>query len=86
MAVLTGNFCSQTFRVVLYLGLTVLPVIVKTVSFHSEWQRKLVEGVRLLTYTPEVSVLKLGQKTLYPEFLSGFPQYSKTNTDVVTSN
>lgn len=59
----------------LYLGLTVLSVLVNFFFFRSEGQRKLPQGLTLLTCTREVSGSNLGLNTVYPEILRGFPQF-----------
>jgi hypothetical protein len=62
-------------RVALYLGFTVLSLLVKYVSVHCERQRKLPEGLTLLTCTREVSGSKLGHNTVCPEILRVFSQF-----------
>jgi hypothetical protein len=62
-------------RVALYLGLTLLSVLVKYLSFRSEGERKLFQGLTLLTCTREISGSNLGLNTVYPEILRGFPQF-----------
>jgi len=62
-------------RVALYLGLTVISVLLKYLSLRSEGQRKLSHSLTLLTCIREISGSNPGLNTVYPEILRDFPQF-----------